>query len=230
MPQRKPLMACRLQPGSPNIVKRFLYVPLPVFCAPVCPLPQQRLLPIASPCHTLPQAVSMLSRRVSKVQQTATFRYSLMRSCSETLIPAPFLIEGGVKSSDDKEEHGNWITVARRRLAARRGKKPETKAAQIWALWPEIRQAITEGQRTQTICVSLREEADIHMTPDTLRSYIARCRKKEKLGFVAPTAQSATGNLISSDPMSVARRALQKSRLDIRQIHSDGDPSDQNLI
>jgi hypothetical protein len=140
------------------------------------------------------------------------------------------LIEGGVKPSDDKDQHGDWITVARRRLAAKRGKKPDTKAAQIWALWPEIRLALAEGQRIRTISDWLREEAEIQVTPDTLRSYIGRCRRKERLGSIAPGRQVGTEKLADHDPMTVAREVLNRSRLDIRQLHNDGDPSKQNLI
>lgn len=134
-------------------------------------------------------------------------------------------------SRDDKDQHGDWITVARRRLAAKRGKKPETKAAQIWALWPELKVALATGQRVGTLCDWLREEAEIQVTPDTLRSYIARCRRKENMGCTLPLAPGILAKeLVGNDPMAVARQALDKSRFDIRRIHGDGDPSKHNLI
>lgn len=110
----------------------------------------------------------------------------------------------------------NWITDARRRLAAKRGKKPATKAAQIWALWSEIETAIAEGQRIDTICRWLQEEVRIHVAPNTLTSYIARWRKKEKLGRIRPDAHIRAEKRSGHDPMAVARRALDKSRFDIR--------------
>ena len=139
-------------------------------------------------------------------------------------------MRGGVKPHEDKDQPSDWVIEARRRLATKRRKKPETKAAQIWALWPEIRLALAEGQRIRTIAVWLSEEAEIHVTADTLRSYIGRCRRKERLGCPAPTVQIGTGKLTDHDPMALARRALNKARFDIRQLHNDGDPSDQNLI
>ena len=39
----------------------------------------------------------------------------------------------------------------RNRLAQRRAKKPDTKAGQIWALWPEIRAALDDGQSFKSI-------------------------------------------------------------------------------
>ena len=135
-----------------------------------------------------------------------------------------------MKPSDDKNQSADWITQARRRLAAKRGKKPETKAAQIWALWPEIRLALAEGQRVATIRLWLQQEAEIDTTADTLRSYLARCRRKERPGSKWSGNETTTHRVSGHDPMALARRALDKSRFDIRQIHGDGDPSDQDLI
>jgi len=73
----------------------------------------------------------------------------------------------------------DWINDARRRLAERRGKKPETKAGQIWALWPEIKAAIGDGQSMKSIRLWLEEEAGVVVTTGSLRSYIRRCRAKE---------------------------------------------------
>jgi hypothetical protein len=143
---------------------------------------------------------------------------------------APFPLEGGVKPSEDKDRHGNWITEAKRRLAAKRGKKPDTKAAQIWALWPEIKLAVAEGQRLVTICAWLFEEADIKISPNTLSSYMARCRRRDSLCCTLPCIDSGVKRSTGHDPMAPARRALEKPRFDIRQIHGNGDPSERNLI
>ncbi len=139
-------------------------------------------------------------------------------------------MRGGVKPVEDKDQTSDWVIEARRRLAKKRRKKPETKAAQIWALWPEIRLALAEGQRIRTIAAWLCEEIEIPVTADTLRSYIARCRRKERTGCTAPSVQIGTEKLADYDPMALARRALNKPRFDIRQLHNDGDPSEQNLI
>lgn len=71
-----------------------------------------------------------------------------------------------------------WITDARRRLAESREKKPDTKAGQIWALWPEIRAALDDGQSMKSVSLWLNE-AGVVVAPDNLRSYIRRCRRKE---------------------------------------------------
>ena len=60
------------------------------------------------------------------------------------------------RSNESQSE--NWITDVRRRLAERREKKPETKAGQIWALWPEIKAALADGQTIKSIRLWLDEE------------------------------------------------------------------------
>ncbi len=138
-----------------------------------------------------------------------------------------------MKPHESNHQQRDWITEARRRLAEKKRGKPETKAGQIWALWPEIKAAMAAGQRIATICLYLQEEAGIQITPHVLTSYVGRCRKKEMSGRVASNAavSSAQPNLRSTDdPMAVAREALNKPRFDIRKIHGDGDPSDHNLI
>ena len=81
------------------------------------------------------------------------------------------------RSNESQSE--NWITDVRRRLAKRREKKPETKAGQIWALWPEIKAALADGQTIKSIRLWLDEEGGVVVTADSLRSYIRRCRRKE---------------------------------------------------
>jgi hypothetical protein len=46
----------------------------------------------------------------------------------------------------------NWIPESRNRLAQRRAKKPDTKSGQIWALWPEIKAALADGQSFRSVC------------------------------------------------------------------------------
>lgn len=127
----------------------------------------------------------------------------------------------------------NWATDARRRLAETRGKKPETKAGQIWALWPEIKLAIADGQRVATICRFLCDEVGIQITPGVLTTYMGRCRRREMSGRVQSNAAIPSGNVDPhnvDDLMATAREALSKPRFDIRKLHADGDPTGQNLI
>ena len=81
--------------------------------------------------------------------------------------------------SSRQHQSENWINEARRRLASIRGEKPETKAGQIWALWPEIKAAIEDGQSIKTIRLWLQEHAAIVVSSDSLRTYIRRCQAKE---------------------------------------------------
>ncbi|HJT70873.1 MAG TPA: hypothetical protein VJ731_11785 [Terriglobales bacterium] len=73
----------------------------------------------------------------------------------------------------------NWIPETRNRLAQRRAKKPDTKAGQIWALWPEIRAALDDGQSFRSVCEWLAEDAGITVSIPGLRSYVSRSRRKE---------------------------------------------------
>ena len=67
-------------------------------------------------------------------------------------------------------------STARARLAALRAKKAPTKAAQIRALWPDIKAALDNGHNLQNVCECL--EADgINLTPRSLASYVSRIRK-----------------------------------------------------
>ena len=158
----------------------------------------------------------------------------------------------------------NWIPETRSRLAQRRAGKPTTKAGQFWALWPEIKAALDQGQSIRTIQAWLEQDADLVLTVSTLTSYISRSRQRErvrrKMGveetFIrvhqVPSGMHATGNDDSlttlpqqapsasignscmrepvKNPMDQAMQALRKRRLDIREIHGDGDPTSENLI
>ena len=70
---------------------------------------------------------------------------------------------------------------ARSRLAALGEKKPRTKAAQIRALWPDIKAVLAKGHSLKTVCDCL--EADgIAISIQTLGSYITRIRRKSLRG------------------------------------------------
>ncbi len=73
----------------------------------------------------------------------------------------------------------NWIPETRNRLAHRRAKKPDTKSGQIWALWPEIKAALDDGQSFKSICDWLQEDAGIAVSIPSLRSYVSRSRRRE---------------------------------------------------
>jgi hypothetical protein len=146
-------------------------------------------------------------------------------------------VKAAVHQSKEPSQAENWAVEAHHRLAQQRGKKPETTAGQVWAVWPDIKSALAEGQRIGTIRRLLEEQAGIEITTATLTTYISRCRRKEsRSGRVSTGAGSLTVSADlpretrGDDPMAGAREALSKPRFDIRKLHGDGDPSDRNLI
>ena len=96
---------------------------------------------------------------------------------------------------------------ARARLAALREKDAPTKAAQIRALWPEIKAALDKGRSLKTVCNCL--EADgIKITVQTLGSYITRMRRKNApLGTARPTTTSEASKVSRSPAVPTAPRA-----------------------
>ena len=54
-----------------------------------------------------------------------------------------------------------WIPETRGRLAQRRARKPDTKSGQLWALWPEIKAALNDGQSVRTVLDWPKEDAGI---------------------------------------------------------------------
>jgi hypothetical protein len=164
-----------------------------------------------------------------------------------------------VPSGHDTDNSPNWIGQARSRLAFRRSERPATKAGQIRALWPDIEAALAVGQTMKTICAWLAEDAGIILSVTSLTSYISRIRRRETrephinpsadLEGNVPPVKSARQDLglrlhpptpsstkIDSpsehpiSPLSQAMKALSKPKLDIREVHGDGDPSGKNLI
>ena len=144
-----------------------------------------------------------------------------------------------MQQSKERNQTQNWAAEARNRLAKQRGRKPETTAGQIWALWPDIKNALAEGQRISTIRQLLEEHAGIAVTTASLTTYISRCRRKEirtakmpvSAGLPTVGANIPHHHPISADdPMAGAREALSKPKFDIRKLHGDGDPTDRNLI
>ena len=153
----------------------------------------------------------------------------------------------------------NWIPETRTRLARRRARKPDTKAGQLWALWPEIKAALAEGQSIRTVLGWLEEDAGIVVSPGSFTSYISRNRRREAAERIEEAARSFAGvhrvkaasvgapaaasagfedeqpspnspALSESDPMARTMAALRKRRFDIREAHRNGDPTDVKLI
>lgn len=83
----------------------------------------------------------------------------------------------------------------------------------------------------------LEEDAGIRLGLTSLTSYISHIRRRERA-----TAGKATQTNAGSahgiepvreplrDPLAPAMQVLSKRRLDIRELHGDGDPQNQNLI
>jgi hypothetical protein len=149
----------------------------------------------------------------------------------------------------------NWIPETRNRLARRRAKKPDTKAGQLWALWPEIKAALAEGQSVRTVVQWLEEDAGIVVSIGSFTSYVSRNRRREAAQRTeeaartfaraheskAPTVHrvaearpepglSDQPQTTESDPIARNMAALRKRRFDIREAHSNGDPSKVRLI
>lgn len=144
-----------------------------------------------------------------------------------------------------------WIIESRLRLARRRAEKPATKAGQIRALWPEIVAALENGQSIKSVRHWLQEDAGIVVGISSLTSYISRIRRREtaiQSGEKSPppadrsapaavpakrTDQAGPQGMNTpevSDPIAQAMRTLTKPRLDIRELHNDGDPTGKSLI
>lgn len=147
-----------------------------------------------------------------------------------------------------------WIPEARSRLAQRRARKPDTKAGQLWALWPEIKAALDDGQSVRTILAWLEEDTGIVVSIGSLTSYISRIRKREAAQRTAEATkafirahQKADASLSErppdsvpldgegtdptvTDPVERTMRSLRKRRFDIREAHQNGDPTKVKLI
>jgi hypothetical protein len=164
-----------------------------------------------------------------------------------------------VPSGHDTDNSPNWISQTRSRLALRRSEKPATKAGQIRALWPDIEAALAVGQTMKTICAWLAEDAGITLSVTSLTSYISRIRRREireprskeiadletnvqpvksagqELGLRPRSPANSRTKTDSpqehaNNPLAQAMKALAKPKLDIREVHGDGDPSGKNLI
>ena len=96
-------------------------------------------------------------------------------------------------------------STARARLAELREKKAPTKAAQIRALWPDIKAALDNGHNLQSVCECL--EADgISVSPRSLASYVSRMRRSSAKVDGAPSGQPA--NREQRVPVEETRKPL----------------------
>jgi hypothetical protein len=161
-----------------------------------------------------------------------------------------------VSGSRETDNSPNWMTHARTRLALRRAEKPATKAGQIRALWPDIEAALAVGQTIKSVCKWLEEDAGITLGVTSLTSNISRIRRRENanrfcevpitqsvrsgaesIGTSGPAFASVMASASEDpapnqfdDPLAQAMRVLSKPKMDIREVHNDGDPEGRNLI
>jgi len=84
------------------------------------------------------------------------------------------------------------VATARARLAALREKKPPTKAAQIRALWPEIKAALDNGHSLQSVCECLAADG-INVNTRSLAVYVSRIRRASALTAADGSASANRG-------------------------------------
>ena len=88
-----------------------------------------------------------------------------------------------------------WITNVRARLAARKNGRPSTKAGAVRALWPEIQQALQNGQTLKSIRDWLEAEG-MPLRYSQLTLYVVG------FGSSKPKPPSASTNQVPTDPAS----------------------------
>jgi hypothetical protein len=109
-------------------------------------------------------------------------------------------------SSSNRSE--NWPPPNANRLAALREKRPQRKAAQIRAFWPDIKIAIENGHSYGLICECL-ELMGVPVTVKSLSSYVSRMRKKDAILRVPDTPRGPVKSLLSvvHDPLANVRES-----------------------
>ena len=110
----------------------------------------------------------------------------------------------------------NWIPETRNRLAQRRAKKPDTKAGQIRAVWPEIKAALDDGQSFKSVCQWLNDDAGLSVSIPSLRSYISRSRRKKAALRKAGAESAFLSAAVSEEehPRKDGRRVCPKAQKD----------------
>jgi len=170
----------------------------------------------------------------------------------------PYEVEGTFLSgAHETGDPHDWIADVRARLALRYTGKPATKAGRIKALWPEIEAAIERGQSIKSIHKWLEEDADSGLVSRVsrrtsagfagakeLRHAVLKLRSEGPLPLpsnrLSHSNRRAAPSLLPiridhetpkrDDRLAQAMSVLSKPRLDIRTVHSDGDPDGRNLI
>src|SRR4028118_180717 len=79
-----------------------------------------------------------------------------------------------------------WITNVRTRLAPRRNGRPSMRAGAVRALWPEIEQALQNGQTLKSIRDWLEAEG-MPLRYSQLTLYVRRIRLKQAQRSEAPS-------------------------------------------
>ena len=123
-----------------------------------------------------------------------------------------------MRNADDTDQ---WITNVRARLAARKNGRPSTKAGAVRALWPEIQQALQNGQTLKSIRDWLEAEG-MPLRYSQLTLYVRRIRLKQAQASQVPpptgcqpTPQAdirMEDNRPASDPRPVPRDPLANLR------------------
>ena len=119
---------------------------------------------------------------------------------TETPAVIPLPIEGPSGEMANGEHSDQWITNARARLAAWRKGRPRTKVGAVRSLWPEIEQAIQDGQTLKSLRDWLEHEG-ISLQYSQLTLYIRRIRRKQAVAVPMASEPKAGKPLAPSDPV-----------------------------
>lgn len=113
------------------------------------------------------------------------------------------------------EQFDDWIVSARARLAARKNIRPTTKSGAIRALWPEIQQALHNGQTLKTIRDWLEAEG-VTVRYNQLTTYVSRLRKKAKRVAEAPSHHA----VVKPNDITIASAATSTARDPLANLRS----------
>ena len=126
--------------------------------------------------------------------------------------------------------------LALKHFRALKTEEPRSKIAFFRGLYPEIVATLSKGHTLRDIHQRLFEDG-VEISYALLRNYINRIRReRSRSPFVqkrhAPTLPVSLERVPAAmeDPLASAKKALNKSRYDIRQAMCDGDPTKKRLI
>lgn len=100
-----------------------------------------------------------------------------------------------MRNADAPEQ---WITDARARLTARKNGRPATKIGAVRALWPEIQQALQNGQTLKSLRDWLEAEG-IPLRYSQFTLYVRRIRSKQTQTSREPSQSGDQPKLTSRD-------------------------------